>query len=51
MKNILDMIFIKNVKINTNSFRNLYYSSDKSSFAGFNLDLLCENKNYDNYEI
>ena len=32
MKNILDMIFIKDVKINTNSFRNLYYSSDKSSF-------------------
>ena len=51
MKNILDMIFIKDIEVNTKLFRNLYYSSDKSSFAGFNLDLFCENKKYDNYEI
>ena len=45
------MIFVKNVEVNRNVFRNLYYSSDKSSFAGFDIDLLCENKKYDKYEI
>ncbi len=51
MENILDMLFIKNIKVNRSVFRNLYYSSDKSSFAGFDIDLLCENKKYDRYEV
>ena len=51
MEKILDMIFVKNVEVNRNVFRNLYYSSDKSSFAGFDIDLLCENKKYDKCEI
>lgn len=51
MKNILDMLFIKNIKLDRQLFRNLYYSSNKSSFAGFNYDIICENKLYDNYLI
>ena len=51
MKNILDMLFIKDVVVDKNVFRNLYYSSDKSSFAGFDMKLLCENKKYDKYEV
>ena len=51
MKNILDMLFIKNIELDRQLFRNLYYSSNKSSFAGFDYDIICENKLYDNYLI
>ena len=51
MKNILDMLFLKDVKLDRLCFRNLYYSSNKSSFAGFDYDIICENKLYDKYEI
>ncbi len=51
MKNILDMLFLKNVKLDKSVFRNMYYSSDKSSFAGMDLNILSENKKYDKYEI
>ncbi len=51
MKNILDMLFVKNKNLDIKAFRNLFYSSDKSSFAGFEIDKLRENKLYDNYEI
>ena len=51
MKKILDYLFLKEVDIAKEIFRNLYYSSEISSFAGFDITLLCENKNYDNYDI
>lgn len=51
MKKILDYLFLKNIDINEDIFRNLYYSSEISSFAGFDMNLLCENKKYDKYEI
>lgn len=51
MKDILDVLFIKNIEVKKYIFRNLYYSSDKNSFAGFNYDILIENKKYDSYEI
>ena len=51
MRNILDMLFIKDINLDKTVFRNLYYSSNKSSFAGFELNKLKENKNYNQYEI
>jgi len=51
MKKVLDMLFIKNINLDKSCFRNLFYSSEKSSFAGFDIDKLLENKIYDNYEI
>lgn len=51
MNKILDMLFIREKVIEKECFRNLYYSSDKSSFAGYNYNILCENKIYDEYKI
>ena len=51
MKNILDMLFIKNVELDKDKFRNLYYSSDKSNFAGFNIEIIEEYKKFNEYEV
>lgn len=51
MENIIKMLFVRNYELDKSVFRNLYYSSFKSSFAGFELDLLIENKKYLDYKL
>ena len=51
MKKLLDLLFIKNTKINRNMFNALYYSYESDSFAGFDTNILLKNQKYDSYEI
>lgn len=51
MKKILDMLFLKDTKFDRSLFNALYYSYEKDSFAGFDLDILFKTKIYDSYEI
>ncbi len=50
-KEILDILFIKNTKVNRSLFNNLYYSYDDDSFAGFDTKILIKNQIYSSYEI
>lgn len=50
-KNILDILFIKNTKLDRSLFNALYYSYESDSFAGFDKEILLKNQIYDSYEI
>ena len=48
---VLDILFIRNTKLNRALFNNLYYSYEKESFAGFDINLLLKNQLYSSYEV
>ena len=51
MKKILDMLFIKNEKLDRDLFRALFYSFDNDCFAGFDKEILFKHQIYDSYKI
>jgi hypothetical protein len=51
MKKILDMLFIKNEKLDRDLFRALFYSFDNDCFAGFYKEILLKHQIYDSYKI
>ena len=51
MKKILDMLFIKNEKLDRELFRALFYSFDNDCFAGFDKDIILKHQIYDSYKI
>ena len=51
MKKILDMLFIKNEKLDRDLFRALFYSFDNDCFAGFDKEILLKHQIYSSYKI